>query len=97
MEFFVYPIFWLVCAGFSAALANSKGRSGGQWFLLGLLFGPFGLLVGLMPVVTQPPSEPKPPADTPSETPSDGRMTLGEKVWAAIIIAVILGLLSLTL
>ena len=40
--------FWLLCAVFSAVLARSKGRSG-AWFFVGLLFGPFGLLVGLMP------------------------------------------------
>ena len=43
----------LVCllfAFFSAALARARGRSSIGWGLLGLLFGPFGLLVGLFPV-----------------------------------------------
>lgn len=43
--FFVLLLF----AIFSAVLASSKGRSGIGWFFVGLLFGPFGLLVGFMP------------------------------------------------
>lgn len=48
-------IFWLLCAIFSAALASSKNRSGFGWFLLGLLFGPFGLLVAFFPKVETSP------------------------------------------
>lgn len=33
---------------FSAVLASGKNRSAAGWFFIGLLFGPFGLLVGLM-------------------------------------------------
>jgi hypothetical protein len=47
-------IFWFLCAIFSAALASSKNRSGFGWFLLGLLFGPFGLLVAFFPKVEAP-------------------------------------------
>ena len=43
-------IFWLLCGVFSAVLAVSRGRSA-AWFLVGLLFGPFGLLVAAMPRV----------------------------------------------
>lgn len=50
-------IFWLLCAGFSAFLANSKGRSGFNWFCLGVLCGPFALLVGLTPVYVPKPKE----------------------------------------
>ena len=45
-----WVIFWIVCAAFAAALANARGRSALGWFLLGVLFGPFALLVGLFPV-----------------------------------------------
>ena len=39
---------WLLFGIFSAILASNKGRSGCGWFIVGILFGPFGLLVGLM-------------------------------------------------
>jgi len=42
-------------AVFSAALAAAKNRSAFGWLLLGLLFGPFGLLVAFFP------SKPKKP------------------------------------
>ncbi len=42
MEFF---LIWLLCAGVTAAVAASKGRSGFGWFLLGCLFGIFALIV----------------------------------------------------
>ena len=43
-------IFWLLCGVFSAVLTVSLGRSA-AWFLVGFLFGPFGLLVAAMPRV----------------------------------------------
>jgi hypothetical protein len=46
---FLWVVFWLVCAGFAAAMANARGRSGFGWFLLGVIFGPFALLVGFFP------------------------------------------------
>ena len=46
-----WMIFWLLCAIFSAILASHKNRSTLGWFLLGLFFGPFGLLVGVFPSV----------------------------------------------
>lgn len=42
---------WLLCAVFSAVGASVKNRSTMGWFCLGLLVGPFGLLVFLMPKV----------------------------------------------
>ena len=45
----VVILFWLVCAGFAAALAHSRGRSALGWFVLGVFFGPFALLVVLFP------------------------------------------------
>lgn len=44
-------LLWILFPIFSALIASSKGRSGGNWFFIGLLFGPFGLLVGLMPAL----------------------------------------------
>ncbi|WP_374514716.1 hypothetical protein [Niveibacterium sp.] len=38
----------LLFAVFSAVIASNKGRSAAAWFFVGLLFGPFGLIVGLL-------------------------------------------------
>lgn len=43
MEFLIF--FWAMCAIASAVIANSKGRSGFAWFLLGFIFGIFGLIM----------------------------------------------------
>ena len=38
-------IFWLVCAFVAAAVASAKGRSVGGWFVIGLIFGIFAVIV----------------------------------------------------
>lgn len=43
-----YLFGWILFPIFSAILASNKNRSVFGWFLIGLFFGPFGLLVGLM-------------------------------------------------
>lgn len=40
-----YFVFWLLCGVASAVIASDKGRSGVAWFFLGVLFGPFALVV----------------------------------------------------
>jgi hypothetical protein len=40
-----YVIVLLVCAIACAILANNKGRSGGGWFVLGMLLGPIALIL----------------------------------------------------
>ena len=47
-------VIWVVCGGFAAYLASEKSRSGSVWFLLGLLFGPLGLIAaaGVPPAST---------------------------------------------
>jgi hypothetical protein len=40
-----YVIYWLLFGMVAAIIANSKGRSGCGWFLLGMLLGPFSLVV----------------------------------------------------
>lgn len=37
-------IFWILCGVGAALIASSKGGSGFLWFIMGILFGPFGLL-----------------------------------------------------
>ena len=49
-----FGLLWLVFAVFAMIGAGQKNRSGVGWFLVGLLFGPFGLLVYLMPRATVP-------------------------------------------
>jgi hypothetical protein len=44
-------VLWLLFAIFSMAIASAKNRSGIGWFLVGLLFGPFGLLVAFFPKI----------------------------------------------
>ncbi|MGO8881237.1 MAG: hypothetical protein ACLPVO_13900 [Desulfomonilaceae bacterium] len=41
----VIGVWFLFCAIFSAILARHKNRNTVRWFLAGLIFGPFGLLV----------------------------------------------------
>ena len=44
--------FWIVCGIAAAVVASSKNRGGFLWFILGMLLGPFALLmVGFMPKV----------------------------------------------
>ena len=40
----VILIIWIVCGVASALVASNRGSSGLLWFVLGVLFGPFGLL-----------------------------------------------------
>lgn len=45
--------FWFVCGVVTGIVAASRGRHGFGWFLLGVLFGPFALiLVALLPSQT---------------------------------------------
>lgn len=50
MEFL---LIWLLFGIASALIASAKGRSGCGWFLLGVLIGPFGLIVIVLPSATQ--------------------------------------------
>lgn len=47
-----FLLIWLLFGIFSGILASQKGRSGCGWFAVGILLGPFGLLVALIPAVT---------------------------------------------
>lgn len=39
---------WLLFGIITAVVASNKGRSGFGWFLIGVLFGPFGLILALV-------------------------------------------------
>jgi hypothetical protein len=41
-------IVWLLFGVVSAVIASKKGRSGCGWFILGILLGPFGLILALV-------------------------------------------------
>lgn len=43
-----FLITWMFIGLISALIASRKGHSGCGWFLLGILFGPFGLVFALM-------------------------------------------------
>lgn len=42
------PIIWLLFGLVSAVAADSKGRNGCGWFLVGTLLGPFGIILALV-------------------------------------------------
>lgn len=44
-----YVIIWLLFGLTATIIANSKGRNGCGWFLLGVLIGPFALIVAALP------------------------------------------------
>lgn len=44
----MFVVIWLLFGVVSAVIASSKGRSGCGWFLLGILLGPFGLILALV-------------------------------------------------
>lgn len=54
MELVIFWVFGGILFGaFSAIIAKSRNRSGLEWFLVGLFFGPFGLIVAALPKVEQ--------------------------------------------
>jgi hypothetical protein len=46
MEMFV--VYCVLFGGVTALAANARGRSAGAWFVIGLLFGVFGLVAVLV-------------------------------------------------
>ena len=44
-----YLILWCLFSISAAVIASHKGRSSAGWFILGLLIGPFALIVALLP------------------------------------------------
>jgi hypothetical protein len=48
---------WVFCGIVSAMIAVSRGRSGCAWLLLGVIFGPFGFAVALLPKIENDPKE----------------------------------------
>jgi len=67
-------LLWILFGFFSAALAAHKNRSAVGWFLMGVLFGPFGLLVALFPPLEkqQPAPLPRPVGESAAAHSSTG-------------------------
>jgi len=55
-----YLIIWFLFGLVAAVIANSKGRSGCGWFLLGVLIGPFSLVIAFLPAIPAKTGEPTP-------------------------------------
>lgn len=60
-------IIWIFCAIISAVVASNKGRSGIGWFFAGLLLGPFGFAVALLPAIKK--EQPIPEAEVLRKCP----------------------------
>jgi ribosomal protein L32 len=45
---YVYVVVWLICGFAAAAIYSNKGRSGAAAFIVGVLFGPIGVLLALL-------------------------------------------------
>lgn len=68
--FVVVAIGWLTMAALGAWVADQKFRSMAEGFVLGLLFGPLGVIVEALLPRPQPPGPPRPrvtPAGEPRE------------------------------
>jgi len=48
-----FVIVWFLFGLVAAIIANTKGRSGCGWFVLGILLGPFALIIAFLPSMTQ--------------------------------------------
>jgi len=46
-------LIWCLFGLVAAIIANAKGRSGCGWFLLGILLGPFALVIAFLPPMAQ--------------------------------------------
>lgn len=40
-----FAVFWILCGGVAAYIANARGADGGLGFLAGVLLGPFGIVI----------------------------------------------------
>lgn len=78
-QYVTFSAAWFTLSLINAGLAQSKGRSGGNWWLLSLLLGPFATFL----IVAGPALPPKEPAD---EVMSRTRATI---VGLAAVIAIV--------
>ena len=74
-------IFWLLCAIFSSIGAAQKGRSELGWFLVGLMFGWFGLLVYAMNDLRAP----APSRGRSARQAAPARRQVGDPAWVVLV------------
>lgn len=41
-------VIWIVCGAIAGVIGKNKGRSHGNWFIIGLVFGPLGVIAALI-------------------------------------------------
>lgn len=58
-------VFWILFGVVAAIIAGTKGRSGFGWFILGLLFGPFSLVILALPTLDTATNSPTTPDSSP--------------------------------
>ncbi|HMA18192.1 MAG TPA: zinc ribbon domain-containing protein [Thermoanaerobaculia bacterium] len=63
---------WLLFGIVSAIIAKKKGRSGCAWFFLGVLLGPFGLILAFAASSEREPATPPSRSRSPRTCPSCG-------------------------
>jgi len=39
----LFILIWIICGFGAGSIASARGRSGCSWYIIGFLFGPFGL------------------------------------------------------
>jgi hypothetical protein len=62
-------VVWGVLGFIGAYVADQKGRSGGEGFLLSILLGPIGILIeAVLPTIQKPQSRPSAPAPSQADT-----------------------------
>jgi hypothetical protein len=91
--FLIAVLLWVVCGGVAAFLAQAKGRSPGNWFLVGFFFGPFGVIAAALARPEGSAAYAPATADTSravTHPPTRGEFWSG---WIVIAIGVALGIL----
>lgn len=91
MEFVI--MLWIVCAITAAVIAVGKGRSGFGWFIMGLLFSIFGIImIACLPAKNQSYAV----AGWPDADSESGHSPGQNAITIAVLIAVIVFLAMMT-
>lgn len=85
-QYVTFSAAWFTLSLINAGLAQTKGRSGGNWWLLSLLLGPFAtFLIVAGPAVT--PREPAPEVMSPTRATIIGLAAIVVVIAAAGLLA----------
>ena len=66
-----FVIVWILFGIVTAVAASNKGRSGWGWFFIGVLLGPFGLILALVILASESDYRCKPAISWPDEKVSE--------------------------